>query len=129
MVMLPLYSSFHFNNVKSCSLPLTYLLTSEDYLLIVLQAVLRQYQRALSQWPADVLRPDVSFPKTMLTRTENHLGATNLSSADKKDIREGNDGTDTTAELEQVNALYSLLENRYSRKVSEAFCTTNPRLM
>ncbi|QDS77865.1 hypothetical protein FKW77_000214 [Venturia effusa] len=63
--------------------------------------IAKHYSRILSQWPKDLIRPEVQFQKVIQTRAAN--AAT---------IHEG----EVTAELKNVNALYSLLDNRYSKK-------------
>ncbi|MCJ1337100.1 hypothetical protein MMC09_002379 [Bachmanniomyces sp. S44760] len=67
----------------------------------------KHYKRILAQWPVDLLRPDVSF-KTVIQRrisNEERHGQSSLATpADKH-------------EIEQANALYSLLEDRYLKKV------------
>lgn len=73
--------------------------------------------RALSRWPADVLRPESQFQDAIRKRVDRKfLDAAAVPSTS---------GSATAGivvnekkELEQVNALYSLLENRYQRKVS-----------
>lgn len=57
--------------------------------------------RALSRWPADILRPEVQFKEVLLRRAKGRASDTQK---------------DETAELEQANALCSLLENRYLKK-------------
>lgn len=70
----------------------------------------KHYLRALARWPVDVLRPELSFQATMRTRFLPSATATATK------ILKPNG-------LSQINALYSLLENRYSQKypVSDAF--------
>jgi hypothetical protein len=69
------------------------------------QLVYKHYLRALSRWPTDPLRPDCQFQDAMRRRIDQRLSPQNAANVDAR------------AELEQVNALYSLLENRYSKKV------------
>ncbi|RFU24573.1 hypothetical protein B7463_g11761, partial [Scytalidium lignicola] len=59
----------------------------------------RHYQRILSKWPKDPLRPEVQFQNAMRRRIDRQFAA--QSSVNEK------------AELENVNTLYSLLGNRY----------------
>jgi cytochrome b pre-mRNA-processing protein 6 len=68
-----------------------------------MQTVSKHYSRILSQWPKDPLRPEVSFQKVLEARV-----------AASQDLPEG----DVAAELRNTNALYSLLDNRYTKKVS-----------
>lgn len=82
---------------------------------MILKAALRHYQRALAQWPADILRPDMSFSATMMRRANQRFpSAASQSSSSTPTVSE-------EAELAQVNALYSLLENRYTKKVGAPF--------
>ncbi|KAH8687278.1 hypothetical protein BGZ60DRAFT_425193 [Tricladium varicosporioides] len=76
----------------------------------------RHYIRALSQWPKDALRPDCQF-QTILERSINRrfLGA-EQKDKEGKVVKIEPEKIDKTRELEQVNALYSLLGNRYSQK-------------
>ncbi|KAI9860163.1 MAG: hypothetical protein M1813_006273 [Trichoglossum hirsutum] len=82
-------------------------------------SVPKHYLRALARWPVDVLRPELSFQATMRTR---FLPSTTTSPTSSP-------ATVTATKilkpngLSQINALYSLLENRYSQKypVSDAF--------
>lgn len=69
--------------------------------------------RALERWPKDLLRPEASFQDAMRRRLDRRIkpvkdspGRTPLEINEK-------------AELEQVNALYSLLEDRYKQKVKK----------
>ncbi|MCJ1271847.1 hypothetical protein MMC22_011752 [Lobaria immixta] len=89
--------------------------------------VYKHYQRVLTQWPVDLLRPEVSFQEVMRRRIDKRLlpSSPNTPQQPQDKVR-ANDALATPApsqpfdekgELEQVNALYSLLENRYSKKV------------
>ena len=84
----------------------------------------KHFQRALAQWPKDILRPQVSFQKSMQQRIDRHFSPSDHR-LNGKEIK--NDAlttvpsalkVDETAELEQANVLYSFLENRYTKKVS-----------
>ncbi|KAL8771689.1 MAG: hypothetical protein Q9209_002880 [Squamulea sp. 1 TL-2023] len=85
--------------------------------------VYRHFQRALAQWPVDILRPQVSFQDVMRRRIDKQLGP---STTDKTSYDPGKETKDTLvsplkpyneqAQLEEANLLYSFLENRYSRK-------------
>ncbi|KAI0547732.1 hypothetical protein F4679DRAFT_553216 [Xylaria curta] len=61
----------------------------------------RHILRALGQWPKDTIRPEVQFQTVLQKRFEQP----------KLNISE-------EEQLQQANALYSLLENRYKRTVS-----------
>jgi len=84
--------------------------------------VYKHYQRALAQWPADILRPEVSFQKSMHKRIDQKFLLPNRGAQARAIAKDGPDNNiapatlDETAELEQANALYSFLENRYTKK-------------
>ncbi|PHH51990.1 Cytochrome B pre-mRNA-processing protein 6 [Ceratocystis fimbriata CBS 114723] len=61
--------------------------------------VVRHYNRALGLWPKDVLRPECQFQDVMLRGIQKRLQSSSQ--------------VDEAAEMKQVNALYSLLEDRY----------------
>jgi len=63
--------------------------------------LLKHYQRIASLWPADPMRPQGAFTKAIAWR-ENNTKALSPEQAQ--------------AELRNVNALYSLLDNRYQKK-------------
>ncbi|ESZ96798.1 hypothetical protein SBOR_2799 [Sclerotinia borealis F-4128] len=65
----------------------------------------RHYIRALSRWPKDALRPEAQFQDALRRR----LARVTAASA-------GTDTFNEKRELGQVNALYSLVENRYRIK-------------
>ncbi|KAI1385179.1 uncharacterized protein F4822DRAFT_412275 [Hypoxylon trugodes] len=54
--------------------------------------------RALSQWPKDTLRPQIQFHDVLRKRFEQSSNSPEQE------------------QLQQANALYSLLDNRYKRK-------------
>lgn len=95
-----------------------------------LQLIHKHYTRILKLWPHDALRPTVSFQKTLQHRIDNRLSpspSSSTSPSNPADNVVANEALatvptpkpfDEKGELEQVNALYSFLENRYSRKVS-----------
>ena len=62
----------------------------------------KHYARLLSRWPKDPLRPENTFHKLLSARAAK---ANSLSD------------TEVNAELRNVNALYSLLDDRYKKKV------------
>ena len=88
-----------------------------------LQLVNRHYERILAQWPVDALRPNVSFEKAMRRRIARRLEPANATPEINVVAKEAQASVPVAtkfneqAELEQVNALYSFLENRYSQKV------------
>ncbi|PQE32387.1 hypothetical protein CJF32_00001141 [Rutstroemia sp. NJR-2017a WRK4] len=68
----------------------------------------KHYIRGLSRWPKDILRPETQFTDVIRRRIDKKfLPAANGSAAAPVNEK---------AELRQVNALYSLLEDRYKRK-------------
>ena len=88
-----------------------------------LQIIYKHYQRALSQWPVDVLRPQVSFQTIMRQRIEKHFNPPKIAPQGNVVANETLATVptpvkfDEKTELEQVNVLYSFLENRYMKKV------------
>ncbi len=89
------------------------------------QTALKHYQRALAQWPKDALRPDVSFIKAMQTRMEQRFGPQiKTGEVPISPSSPSAPGPDEALELEQANALYSFLENRYAKKVLQKLFTT-----
>ncbi|KAK8118207.1 uncharacterized protein PG998_006488 [Apiospora kogelbergensis] len=66
--------------------------------------------RALGKWPQDIIRPQVQFQDVLRKRFESKATS---------------GGPSDLAELRQANALYSLLENRYKKKVSNDADITN----
>jgi len=62
----------------------------------------KHYQRAIARWPKDPLRPEAQFRDVLAKRVTEKF-------AHGKPVNEAQ-------ELKQVNALYSLLDNRYKRK-------------
>jgi len=72
-------------------------------------------RRVLAQWPQDILRPNLQLQNFLARRLEDGpQGATWAR-------------LDATAQLKQVNALYSLLENRYSLKYKPSELLMQPR--
>ncbi|KAF2814138.1 uncharacterized protein BDZ99DRAFT_459848 [Mytilinidion resinicola] len=62
--------------------------------------IAKHYTRLLALWPKDPLRPTLHFDKVLQHRAAQ-------ASAGKSDLK---------AELGQINAAYSLLENRYMHR-------------
>ena len=87
------------------------------------QIVQKHYQRILNNWPADFLRPEVSFQKTIQQRIDTQLKPSAAPSQDNVISNQAQASVptpvpfDEKGELEQVNVLYSFLENRYTKKV------------
>ncbi|KAL6721038.1 hypothetical protein ACLMJK_000138 [Lecanora helva] len=85
--------------------------------------VSKHYQRILNQWPVDLLRPEVSFQKSLQKRIDTQLKPSpppdqnNVKSNEAQATVPTPIPFDEKGELEQVNVLYSFLENRYQKKV------------
>ncbi|THV86224.1 hypothetical protein D6D17_00692 [Aureobasidium pullulans] len=69
----------------------------------------KHYARILSQWPVDRLRPEISFQSVLKKRLEAapvaQVNQANTAQTQAPKARN---------ELREINALYSLLEDRYS---------------
>jgi len=65
------------------------------------QLLTKHYTRILANWPQDLLRPETPFQSLLQARIAKIPSLTDA---------------DATAELRNVNALYSLMDDRYSRK-------------
>jgi len=76
----------------------------------------KHYLRALSRWPKDNLRPECQFQDVMRRRIDRRFLPASTSNTPNAAQAVANSAVDEKMELEQVNAIYSLLENRYSRK-------------
>ena len=74
----------------------------------------RHYLRIIQQWPRDPLRPDVSFPNALQKRIAERFPSEEIK-APVPSATQDVAAIDESKELAQVNALYSLLENRYSK--------------
>ena len=78
----------------------------------------KHYIRALSRWPKDNLRPECQFQDIMRRRLdERFLPASSPDVANAGKVISSTSPIDEKVEMEQANALYSLLENRYSKTV------------
>ncbi|PSK53885.1 hypothetical protein B9Z65_7691 [Elsinoe australis] len=76
--------------------------------------VAKHYARLASRWPQDVLRPETQFQKVLMARTESAPSPNpEIQGFLEKVLGPGQ--TPRAVELKEVNALYSLLENRYSK--------------
>src|SRR2546421_5263505 len=76
----------------------------------------RHYIRALSRWPKDLLRPETSFPDVFRRQVDRRF-------LPQPQIPPTT--VDTKFETRQINALYSLLENRYGNKVRSKLVVLN----
>ncbi|KAL1303914.1 hypothetical protein AAFC00_000368 [Neodothiora populina] len=86
----------------------------------------KHYTRLFNRWPVDRLRPGISFQKVLKKR---------IAAGPEPDINESNTAqvevvnpsrSTPTAELREVNALYSLLENRYANEYPLSQKMMNP---
>ncbi|KAJ4291081.1 hypothetical protein N0V90_010279 [Kalmusia sp. IMI 367209] len=83
--------------------------------------IAKHYTRILSLWPKDALRPNLPFART-IERRATPYGVKPISPPPegKKSDTTAKDVPTTSsnpqAELPKINALYSLLENRYSKR-------------
>jgi cytochrome b pre-mRNA-processing protein 6 len=77
----------------------------------------KHYLRALSRWPKDPLRPGCQFQDAMRRRIDKRYLPAAPSDTPGAAQAVANSPIDEKVDLDQVNAIYSLLENRYSRKV------------
>ncbi|MCJ1274181.1 hypothetical protein MMC21_001976 [Puttea exsequens] len=84
--------------------------------------VQRHYQRIINNWPVDLLRPDVSLQKALQYRIDTKLKPSRSLLQNNVIANEAQATVptpvpfDEKSELEQVNVLYSFLENRYTKK-------------
>ncbi len=109
------------------SFPLQSPRASANSLPLSLQAAYKHYLRAISLWPKDPLRPEVQFRDALRRRAERRFLPAPPSSASSPSKNSQPSSSvakstptvilDEAAELEQVNALYGLLEGRYESKV------------
>ncbi|KAI9052481.1 hypothetical protein LZ554_003825 [Drepanopeziza brunnea f. sp. 'monogermtubi'] len=81
----------------------------------------KHHLRALARFPKDPLRPECQFQDVMRRRLDSRFqpasaAAPAASSETAASHLAANRAPDEKLELEQANALYSLVENRYSRK-------------
>ncbi|KAM0798659.1 hypothetical protein BDR22DRAFT_891059 [Usnea florida] len=83
--------------------------------------VYKHYQRIIAQWPVDLLRPEVSFQKIIQHRIDTRLQPSTTAPEDNIVSNQAQVSVptkvafDEKGELEQVNVLYSFLENRYTK--------------
>jgi len=72
--------------------------------------------RALSRWPKDTLRPECQFQDAMRRRLDRKFLPASAPGSQVTAQAAPISAMNERSELEQANVLYSLLENRYSRK-------------
>jgi cytochrome b pre-mRNA-processing protein 6 len=88
--------------------------------LISRQRLFKHFARIIELWPQDLLRPTVSFQDAMQRRVNHRILGVAHARADgngKPEVAAYK--LDEGAELYQVNALYSLLDDRYVTEVRE----------
>ena len=97
---------------------------SIERLTIFPQILFKHYQRILNCWPVDSLRPEVSFQKVLQRKADETLNPSSVKPSQDNIVANEAKATIPTAksfdekgELDQVNVLYSFLENRYAKKV------------
>lgn len=100
------------HNVSNRMFCLHYSLSSP---LTTPQVIYKHYMRALSQWPKDALRPDCRFEDVMRKQIEQKFNPPKAAEGAKPVAAIP---IDEKAEMDQVNALFSLLGNRYTKRVS-----------
>ncbi|KAF2219420.1 hypothetical protein BDZ85DRAFT_285264 [Elsinoe ampelina] len=76
--------------------------------------VAKHYGRLASLWPTDVLRPETQFQKVLRSRIDNAPKPDPEIQGFLEKVL-GPDQQSRSAGLKEVNALYSLLENRYTK--------------
>ncbi|KAF2660622.1 hypothetical protein K491DRAFT_711528 [Lophiostoma macrostomum CBS 122681] len=84
-------------------------------------SIAKRYTRLLSLWPKDLLRPTQPFTKAIEYRAvpygvEPLPAPKDAPAKDAKPAVPRTPNADSKAELANINALYSLLENRYSKR-------------
>lgn len=89
------------------------------------QIAYKHQLRALARWPKDPLRPDIQFQDVIRRRIDRRLGlAGPEADRDSKSSSPVASNWNETQELEQANALYGLVGNRYLQKVSSSPTST-----
>lgn len=90
----------------------------------------RHYTRILKQWPKDLLRPTSAFSSLIEKRaaaiTASPPAGSSSNAIAQHQEGEG-EGEGETSEMKRVNALYSLLDDRYAKKV--IYFTCSPSLL
>jgi hypothetical protein len=78
----------------------------------------KHYARILTQWPVDRLRPELAFQTILKKR----IDAAPVAKAIQPNAAQVQPPK-PRHELNEINALYSLVENRYSSAVCRSSCT------
>lgn len=79
------------------------------------QIAYKHFQQALTKWPKDRLRPESQLQDVLARRIDRQAAERKAGTATGSALSE-------EAELKQVNATYSLLEDRYKTKVRTVPC-------
>ncbi|KAF2751839.1 hypothetical protein M011DRAFT_463334 [Sporormia fimetaria CBS 119925] len=100
------------------------------------QTIVRHYTRLLQLWPKDALRPNQPFTKAIEHRALPY-GVKPLSESPAAISKNSEQNTapavqlDSKVELDNIRALYSLLDNKFSKKypITQAVLkpTSNPK--
>ncbi|KAI9708428.1 MAG: hypothetical protein M1820_003888 [Bogoriella megaspora] len=78
--------------------------------------IARHYDRILKAWPKDALRPaEIQFRNLLQKRIERQAAGA-VANDSSSNVSQKNTAFSDGAELRQINALYSLLDNRYSKQ-------------
>ncbi|KAF1352003.1 hypothetical protein BDV97DRAFT_397059 [Delphinella strobiligena] len=92
----------------------------------------KHYTRLLTKWPVDRLRPEISFQDVLRKRIAAaptpQINPANTAQAEVPSSANVARST-PAAELREINALYSLLENRYSHEFPLSTKMMNPTSM
>ncbi|KAK6377456.1 hypothetical protein LTR64_000838 [Lithohypha guttulata] len=86
------------------------------------QIALRHWQRIISRWPIDKVRPEaVSFQALMKKRLERYQNPSSANTITKVQGTEANAAPinltwNENREMKQTNVLYALLENRFQKE-------------
>ncbi|KAJ9624175.1 hypothetical protein H2203_005626 [Taxawa tesnikishii (nom. ined.)] len=78
--------------------------------------IAKHYERILTRWPVDRLRPEVSFQNVLKKRIEGATPAQGSVPNAAEGAPAKTPASGQAPEMKQINALYSLLENRYSKE-------------
>ncbi|KAK8254477.1 hypothetical protein HDK77DRAFT_423285 [Phyllosticta capitalensis] len=76
--------------------------------------IARHYARIASLWPVDTLRPALSF-QTALNKRQKAVTSSTTSSTTTTTTTTTTSATSSPQASRDLNALYSLLDNRYKR--------------
>ena len=93
-------------------------MANEPFFFLELQIAARHWSRILRRWPKDRMRPDwVAVQTVMQKRLDTRLNPSSPSATTSEqaavDVKQPKKVWDEAKEMQQVNSLYSLLENRY----------------